>query len=62
MPSPQYSAQQEFLRHLTRLARVNAVTVRTLGKNRYLLSALIQGKTQSSLLNYHCRPKADVHD
>ena len=46
MPSPQYSVQQEFLRHLTRLARVNAVTVRALGKNRYLLSALIQGKTQ----------------
>lgn len=46
MPSPQYSAQQEFLRHLARLARVNAVTVRALGTSRYLLSALIQGKTQ----------------
>lgn len=46
MPSPRYSAQQEFLRHLARLARVNAVTVRAMGKNRYLLSPLIQGKTQ----------------
>lgn len=46
MPSPKYCAQQEFLRHLARLAGVNAVTVRAVGKNRYHLSALIQGKTQ----------------
>ncbi len=46
MPSAQYSAQQEFLWHLARLARVNAVTLRALGTNRYLLSALIQGKTR----------------
>jgi len=46
LPSPQYCAQQEFLRHLTRLAGVNAVTVRAVGKNRYHLSALIQRKPQ----------------
>ncbi len=44
MPSPQYCAQQEFLRHLARLAGVNAVTVWAVGKNRYQLSVLIQGK------------------
>lgn len=46
MPKPQYCAQQEFLRHLACLAGVNAVTVWALGKNRYQLSVLIQGKTQ----------------
>ncbi len=32
MPKPQYCAQQEYLRYLARLAGVNAVTVRALGK------------------------------
>jgi len=47
MPSPQYCAKQEFLWHLGRLAGVNPVTVRAVGKNRYHLSARIQGKTQA---------------
>jgi hypothetical protein len=46
MPSSQYCVQQEFLRPLARFAGVNAVSVRAVGKNRYHLSALIQGKTQ----------------
>ena len=46
MPRPQHCAQQEFLRHLARLAGENAVTVWAVGKNHYQLSVRIQGKTQ----------------
>ena len=46
MPSSPYCAHQEFLRPLAHLAGVNAVSVRAVGKNRYHLSGLIQGKTQ----------------
>lgn len=57
MPSPQYCAQQEFLRHLARLAGVNAVTVWAAGKNRYQLSVLIQGKTQEWFLATRREPR-----
>lgn len=57
MPSPQYCPQQEFLRHLARPAGVNAVTVWAVGKNRYQLSVLIQGKTQEWFLATRRKPR-----
>jgi hypothetical protein len=57
MPTLLYCAQQEFLRHLARLAGVNGATVWTVGKNCYQLSMLIQGKTQEWFLATRREPR-----
>ena len=57
LPKPLFCAQQEFLRHLARVAGVDAVTVWTVGKKRYLLSVMMEGKTQEWFLSTRREPR-----
>ena len=57
LPKPLLCAQQEFLRHLARVAGVEAVTVWTVGKKGYLLSVVMEGKTQEWFLATRREPR-----
>lgn len=57
MPTPLFCAQQELLRHLAHVAGVKAVTVWTVGKKRYQLSVLLEGKTQEWFLATRREPR-----
>ena len=57
LPKPLLCAQQEFLRHLARVAGVDAVTLWTVGKQGYLLSVLIEGNTQEWFLATRREPR-----
>ncbi len=57
MPTSLLCAQQEFLRHLAHVAGVEAVTIWSVGKKRYRLSVLVQGKTQEWFLATRREPR-----
>ena len=57
LPKPLLCAQQEFLRHLARVAGVDAVTLWAVGKKGYLLSVMMRGKTQEWFLATRREPR-----
>ena len=58
LPKPLLCAQQEFLRHLARVAGVEAVMLWTVGKKGYLLSVRMRGNTQEWCLATRREPRA----
>ena len=57
LPKPLLCAQQEFIRHLARVTRVDAVTLWAVGKKGYLLSVVMEGKTQEWFLATRREPR-----
>ena len=57
LPKPLLCAQQEFLRHLARVAGVDAVTLWAVGKKGYLLSVRMRGNTQEWCLATRREPR-----
>ncbi len=57
LPKPLLCAQQEFLRHLALVARVDEVTLWTVGKKGYLLSVQMERKTQEWFLATRREPR-----
>jgi len=57
LPKPLLCAQQEFLRHLALVARVDEVTLWAVGKKGYLLSVLMKEKTQEWFLATRREPR-----